>query len=270
MHSRATVAEAIRLRDDEGLGAVRVARHLGLPVATVRDWHAGKLPRHSRYGPDCSVAQACPRCGSEQHDLTAVEPDYAYLLGLYLGDGCISESHRQVFRMRIYLDLRYPGIIDSCAASMSRLVPRNKINRLERGGSYATSDEPSNVEVSAYSKTWPCLFPQHGAGTKHTRRIWLAEWQQDLAERWPRELLRGLIQSDGSRSINTGRGDWRAPRYAFANVSTDITSIFCSACDVLGLRWTASFPTDQSAAVSIYVSRKADVARMDEFIGPKA
>jgi len=52
-------------------------------------------------------------------------------------------------------------------------------------------------------------------------------------------------------------------------VSTDITSIFCSACDCLGLRWTASFPTRESAAVSIYVSRKADVAKLDEFVGPK-
>jgi hypothetical protein len=38
----------------------------------------------------------------------------------------------------------------------------------------------------------------------------------------------------------------------------------------LGLRWTAAFPADESKAVTIYVSRKADVARMDEFIGPKA
>jgi Homeodomain-like domain len=124
-------------------------------------------------------------------------------------------------------------------------------------------------EVHAYSKGWPCLFPQHGPGMKHTRRIFLADWQQELAKRWPEMLLKGLIQSDGCRVTNTGRGGWRSPRYAFANVSTDITSIFCSACDCLGLHWTASFPTNASAAVSIYVSRKADVAKLDEFVGPK-
>jgi hypothetical protein len=78
-----------------------------------------------------------------------------------------------------------------------------------------------------------------------------------------------MIQSDGDRSINTGRR-WRHPRYGFSNVSTDLTSIFCTACDCLGLRWTAAFPRDVRKAVRIYVSRKADVARMDEFIGPKA
>lgn len=124
-------------------------------------------------------------------------------------------------------------------------------------------------EVHAYSKGWPCLFPQHGPGVKHNRRIYLADWQQRLASRWPEQLLKGLIQSDGCRFVNTGRNGWTQPRYAFSNVSTDITSIFCSACDCLGLRWTAAFPKSESAAVSIYVSRKADVARLDEFVGPK-
>lgn len=52
-------------------------------------------------------------------------------------------------------------------------------------------------------------------------------------------------------------------------VSTGITSTFCTACDCLGLRWTAAFPKSESAAASIYVSRKADVARLDELVGPK-
>jgi hypothetical protein len=113
------------------------------------------------------------------------------------------------------------------------------------------------------------LFPQHGPGKKHARQIFLAGWQQRLSKRWPEQLLKGLIQSDGCRSYSTGKGGWTRPRYAFSNVSTDITSIFCSAHDCLGLRWTASFPTNEAAAVSIYVSRKADVARLDEFVGPK-
>jgi len=104
---------------------------------------------------------------------------------------------------------------------------------------------------------------------KHTRNVYLRRWQQELAEAWPDYLLKGMIQSDGCRFVNTGRAGWRHPRYVFSNVSTDITSIFCSACDCLGLHWTASFPSRESAAVSIYVSRKADVARLDKFVGPK-
>ena len=186
---------------------------------------------------------------------------YVHLLGLYLGDGSISAHQRGVYRLRVFLDKKYPGIVDECADSMRATMPTSKVHRLLT---------PSNCySVSAYSRSWPCLFPQHGAGSKHTRPIFLSRWQQELAERWPDQLLKGLIQSDGCRFINTGRGGWRQPRYVFSNVSTDITSIFCSACDCLGLRWTAAFPKSEMAAVAIYVSRKADVAKLDEFVGPK-
>jgi hypothetical protein len=275
MHSRSVVAEALRLRDEEGLGARRVARRLGLSVGVVRDWHAGKLPKHSRQlaivGGGAAVPAACPRCGHDEHDFESLPRAYVYLLGLYLGDGCISEHRRRVHKLRIFLDLSYPAIIEECVRAVRMVMPANKVHRQERSGSYSSSDEPSNVQVSSFSKSWPCLFPQHGPGAKHTRRIWLAQWQQELAERWPEALLRGLIQSDGCRFTNTrGKADtWSAPRYAFANVSTDVTSIFCTACDKVGLRWTAAFPKDETKAVTIYVSRKDDVARMDGFIGPK-
>lgn len=260
MHRPEVVAEALRLREEEGLGARRAAKRLGVSVGTVRDWYAGKLPRHSKRV-DGSAPDGCGACGHRAHQLEALPKEYAHLLGLYLGDGCISTHPRGVFRLRITLDKKYPGIIEECCAAMSAVMPASKVTRLLK---------PSNdVEVSSYSKSWPCLFPQHGAGTKHSRRISLADWQQLLAEKWPDSLLRGMIQSDGHRFINTGRGNWRHPRYGFTNMSTDITSIFCTACDKLGLRWTGAFPADEKRAVTVYVSRKADVARMDKFIGPK-
>ncbi len=272
MHRRPVIAEAFRLRDEQGLGAVRVGKRLRVSAGTVRDWFAGKVPRHSRdlADPGAGIHPPCPRCGLDEHDFGALPPDYAYLLGLYLGDGSIARHRRGVYRLRVFLDLAYPGIISSCARAIAAVNPGRSVNQRARGGSYGDPGRLSNTEVSSYSKAWPCLVPQHGPGAKHTRRIWLAEWQRRLVERWPHLLLRGLIHSDGCRAINTGRGGWRHPRYAFSNASTDITSIFCTACDVLGLHWTASFPTKETSAVTIYVSRKADVARMDEFIGPKA
>jgi hypothetical protein len=55
----------------------------------------------------------------------------------------------------------------------------------------------------------------------------------------------------------------RNPRYSFSNRSDDIRDIFTWACDLLDLHWT-------TAPYSVYVSRKADVARMDQFIRPKS
>src|SRR5207302_2612939 len=86
-----------------------------------------------------------------------------------------------------------------------------------RGRPPLTQLRPQNcVEVSSYWKCWPCLFPQHGPGKKHTRRIELVDWQQGLAGRLPDQLLRGLIHSDGCRFQNTGR-NWSWPRYTFSN-----------------------------------------------------
>lgn len=188
-------------------------------------------------------------------------PAYAYLRGIYIGDGCISEHRRQVFRLRVFLDLRYPRIIDECAAAIEAVLPRNKVHRAERRSNFVESAAASHVEVSACSKSWPCLLPQHGPGMKHLRRIVLTDWQHDLLGAHAGLLLRGLIHSDGCRFTNTGT-NWCWPRYSFSNRSDDIRQIFCDACDLLGLHYTF-------ASRTVYVSRKADVARLDEFVGPK-
>ena len=263
MHRPDTVAEALELRS-HGLGARRIASRTGVPVATVRDWLAGRLPAHSRgrvaHGAPTGV---CKRCGHVAHRWDRLPAAYVYLLGMYLGDGCISEHDRKVFRLRIFLDLRYPLIVDESEAAIRALAPGNKVHRLERRSHFVDRPEPSNVEVSAFSKTWPCLFPQHGPGRKHERPIALAGWQERLVDRRPEQLLRGLIHSDGCRFMNIGRNNWVCPRYAFSQKSDDIRSIFCDACDRLGVRWT------KAGNHTIYVSRKADVATLDRFIGPK-
>ncbi|MEA2374137.1 MAG: hypothetical protein QOD53_600 [Thermoleophilaceae bacterium] len=176
------------------------------------------------------------------------------MLGIYLGDGHIARHPRNVYRLTVSLDSRYPSIIHEASTAIHAVRPDNSVYEVHR---------PGRVEVASYSKAWPCLLPQHGPGKKHERRIVIEAWQRPLIEARPELLLRGLIHSDGWRSINTGRGGWRHPRYSFSNRSLDILGIFRMACDLLALRWTTTRHT-------VYVSRKADVARMDEFVGPKS
>ena len=184
-------------------------------------------------------------------------------MGIYLGDGCISTHARGVHRLRITLDLKYPRIIEEVRAAIREVAPLNKVSRQELSSNYIESDEPSYVEIGCYSKAWPCLLPQHGPGKKHTRSIQLTRWQRRLVERQPELLLRGLIHSDGSRFINTGRDGWRCPRYVFNNLSEDILGIFRLGCELTGVHYTL-------APRTVYVSRKADVALLDRYIGPKA
>jgi hypothetical protein len=245
-HQIDVVSESLELAAT-GLSTSEVARRLGVPRATVRDWLAGRLPRGWHRG-----GMGCVECGAV-HDLEALPADYVYLLGMYLGDGCLSPHPRGVFKLRISLDARYPGIAEECERAMRVVMPHNRVGRVGYGGWH---------ELFAYSKSWPCLFPQHGPGKKHEREIALTGWQRALVARWPALLLRGLIHSDGCRFQNTGRG-WSHPRYSFANRSEDIKAIFCDACDLMGLHWT------RSGEKTVYVSRKADVAVLDRFVGPK-
>lgn len=122
----------------------------------------------------------------------------------------------------------------------------------------------------ATAKHWPCLFPQHGAGMKHTRKIELEPWQQTMVDAHPDRLIRGLIHSDGCRSINRIRkkspdGDkfYEYPRYFFYNVSTDIMRLCGETLDRLGIAWKMNNWN------SLSIARKDAVAEMDRIVGPK-
>lgn len=110
------------------------------------------------------------------------------------------------------------------------------------------------------------FVPQHGPGPKHLRKIELSEWQQKLVDVDPRPLLRGLIHSDGCRVLNRAVGTKYPPypRYHFCNASEDIRAIFGRACDALGVEWRPN------NARNLSVARRASVAILDEFIGPKS
>ena len=97
---------------------------------------------------------------------------------------------------------------------------------------------------------------------KHKRRIALEPWQQALVDQATEEFVLGLIHSDGCRVVANDRGV-ASIRYHFSNRSEDIIGLFTAALDRLGIHWTRS----TKYIVSIY--RKADTARLDEFIGPK-
>ncbi|MFN8044412.1 MAG: LAGLIDADG family homing endonuclease [Mycobacterium sp.] len=192
-------------------------------------------------------------CGLVHEHTALPRTSYCYLLGLYLGDGCISRMGR-VWRLRISLDKKYPGIIDACRNAIDAVMSgqRSSVQPLRKGC----------VVVSLYSKHWPCLFPQHGPGKKHNRPIRLEPWQQELVDQATEDFVRGLIHSDGCRVIADDRGV-KSIRYHFTNHSEDILGLFTAALDRLGIPWTRS----TKYVVSVY--RKSATARLDEFIGPK-
>jgi hypothetical protein len=189
---------------------------------------------------------------------------YSYLLGMYLGDGHVA-VHGRKGRLVIALDAGYPRIVDEVVDALTRVVPTAKVTVHNRPGQRCRY-------TSSYAGEWLELFPQRGPGPKHERPIVLAAWQRAIVEDWPREFRRGLIQSDGCRTVNrfkttlpSGRvAEYEYPRYFFSNLSEDIRRLFCETCEQLGIRWT------QSNHRNISVSHRHSVAEVDVFVGPNA
>jgi hypothetical protein len=67
-----------------GLNDCEGSRQTGIPRTTVRDW---RRLAFSRAG-----AERAGEPELHKHDFDRLPPAYAYLLGLYLGDGCISKT----------------------------------------------------------------------------------------------------------------------------------------------------------------------------------
>ena len=188
---------------------------------------------------------------------------YSYLLGLYLGDGYVSVGRGRGTQLLISCDAGYPELIEDCWAAMQLASPGCHIGR------YKTRFEC--IRVVGGSRLWPEAFPQHGPGRKHERPIVLEPWQREVVDAFPQEFLRGLVHSDGCRTVNRfktklpgGRvAKYAYPRYFFSNLSADIRGLFCEYCDRLGIRWT------QSNHRNISISHRHSVAALDGFIGPK-
>ncbi|ANB05867.1 hypothetical protein SAM40697_1907 [Streptomyces ambofaciens] len=242
----------------QGRSLNSVSKETGVSRAAIRSWRTRiePLPRIRR--------TPCSLCGP-----TAEPPEdeaaYAYLLGLYLGDGCISPGKKSGYFLRIACADAWPGLVEACAAAVEAVNPSGKSSRVQAVG---------YTSVVAYSGHWPCLFPQHGPGRKHDRRIALAPWQQSIVDTCPWEFIRGLIHSDGCRITNWTtrlvggvRKRYEYPRYFFTNKSDDIRKLFTDALERVGIEWTHC--TRHGAPYNISVARGACVALMDAHVGPK-
>ncbi|MCX5378957.1 transcriptional regulator [Streptomyces sp. NBC_00091] len=243
MYDLTTRQNALALLAD-GHSLNSVSKQTGISRAAIRAWQV-------RIDPLPRLNQSAPCSGP------ADPAAYAYLLGLYLGDGCISPHPRGGHYLRIACADAWPGLIEECRAAILTVRPTDKAYVLQRQGC---------VAVTSYGRHWTCLFPQHAPGKKHERRIVLEGWQQQIVDAHPWEFIRGLIHSDGCRITNwTVRNGKRYeyPRYFFTNKSSDITGLLTRTLDRLGVAWK------QANVHNTSVARRESVALMDAHVGPK-
>ena len=121
--------------------SAQISRSTGIPRSTIGEWISPAFRPRQR------ELRGCFRC---THN--AVGSDYVYLLGLYLGDGCISCTRNEVWRLRIFQDARYVGLIAECRLAMSVISP-TRVSLMNQMGC---------VEITSFWKHWTHVFPQHG------------------------------------------------------------------------------------------------------------
>lgn len=128
----------------------------------------------------------------------------AYVIGLALGDGTLS-NHVRAVRLRITCDLRYPKLIEKIRRSVQALLPNNKASIVHRPGNC--------VDVSCYSNHWERILGwRAGRGSKVVQNVSVPSWIKGC-DQYKVHCLRGLIETDGC--IYSDRG---YPMVMFASV----------------------------------------------------
>jgi hypothetical protein len=75
----------------------------------------------------------------------------AFIVGVSLGDGNLSNPNGRATRLRITLDSKYPDIIDTVTTSLQLLFPQNKVSLVHR--------KDHCIDVSVYSNKVDTLLP---------------------------------------------------------------------------------------------------------------
>jgi hypothetical protein len=120
----------------------------------------------------------------------------AYVIGLAIGDGNLSNPNGRAVRLRITCDAKYPALITKIISSLKQLLPRNRVSLVGSSGNY--------VNVSVYSNHLEALLGwKASGGSKHRQCVEVPAWIcEDRSLRVP--CLRGLIETDGA--IYSDRG----------------------------------------------------------------
>ena len=120
----------------------------------------------------------------------------AYVIGLAIGDGNLSNPNGRAVRLRITCDTKYPALIRKVSASLQQLLPKNRVNLVGSNGNF--------VNVSVYSNHLEGLLGwKASGGSKHHQSVQVPAWiLEDGSFRIP--CLRGLIETDGA--IYSDRG----------------------------------------------------------------
>ena len=117
---------------------------------------------------------------------------WAYIIGVALGDGNLSNPNGRAIRLRITCDARYPLLGKCIISSLKLLLPNNSVSIIR------VPSKDSYFNISVYSNKLADWIPwKVGLGTKESQNAHVPVWIL-RNKNYTKECLRGLLQTDGS------------------------------------------------------------------------
>lgn len=183
--------KAIDLHKKYGWGYVRISKKLSVPIDVVRHWlYHGRIP----------IRQGHPHLFEP-----TPSPELAYVIGVVLGDGNLSQRKKSGERSGrvIRLRARDKEFVEKFALAMSKLLRKRK--------PYKVVFENNQYRVYGYSfylfeflkKQFDTLKP--------------------FIEAYPTEFIKGVVDSEGSVKISVWR--WKTYRTLTINVAITNTNL---------------------------------------------
>lgn len=127
----------------------------------------------------------------------------AYVVGVALGDGNLSNPNGRATRLRITCDKKYPLLIERIVSSLYKILPDNKVSLIDREGCF---------DVSCYSNQFEDFLGwKVSGGSKEKQNVRVPRWilEKDV---YIKRCLKGLFETDGSI--------YKDRTYIYANFTT--------------------------------------------------
>lgn len=119
----------------------------------------------------------------------------AYIVGVAVGDGNLSNPNGRAVRLRISCDTQYPKLIEHISSSIQLLFPTNKV-------SFVLKKNARCGDISCYSNRWPEILGWN-PGAKYDQNIQIPKWILDSPV-YSSACLKGLIETDGAVYLDRG------------------------------------------------------------------
>ena len=141
-------------------------------------------------------------------NVSSYKKSLAYIIGISLGDGNLSNPNGRAIRLRVTCDKKYPEIIEEIKRNLHIILPENKISTINRIGC---------IDVSCYSNKLEELLGWKALnGSKERQKVKVPDWIF-TENQFIKKCLIGLFQTDGSI--------YKDRNYIFLNFTTVIPSL---------------------------------------------